>query len=224
MRPQLGISTHLQGGIGTKQALSGIGLRPRPDVVERWIDRVAACPWGATAGAGGLQAWQACAVRQPLYTAEQRARRDATGWTVVQGVLAPIQFGVFVLSLGLVLNYLAYGQGYQAAAASVVLKTLVLYAIMVTGSIWEKKVFGQFLFADSFFWEDVVSILVLTLHTAYLVELVAGSASPASLMGLALAAYASYAVNATQFLLKLRAARLEAPPSRPAGFATGRAE
>jgi len=29
-------------------------------------------------------------------------------------------------------------------------------------------------------------------------------------MGLALAAYAAYAINATQFLLKLRAARLDA--------------
>ena len=40
----------------------------------------------------------------PLYTPEQRRRRDATPWTLVQGVLAPIQFLVFVVSLALVLR------------------------------------------------------------------------------------------------------------------------
>ena len=54
-------------------------------------------------------------------------------------------------------------------------------------------------------------MLVLALHSAYLVALVTGALTTAGLMLLALAAYASYAVNAAQFLLKLRAARLQAP-------------
>ena len=37
---------------------------------------------------------------QPLYTAEERLRRDASPWTLVQGVLAPVQFLVFLVSLG----------------------------------------------------------------------------------------------------------------------------
>jgi 3-vinyl bacteriochlorophyllide hydratase len=86
-------------------------------------------------------------------------------------------------------------------------KTLLLYAIMVTGSIWERAVFGRYLFAPAFFWEDSVSILVLALHTAYLVALFSGAIDAERQMWLALTAYASYAVNATQFLLKLRAAR-----------------
>jgi hypothetical protein len=48
---------------------------------------------------------------------------------------------------------------------------LLLYTIMVTGCIWEKVVFGCWLFAPAFFWEDVFSMLVLALHTAYLVAL-----------------------------------------------------
>jgi 3-vinyl bacteriochlorophyllide hydratase len=83
----------------------------------------------------------------------------------------------------------------------------LLYAIMITGSIWEREVFGCYLFAPAFFWEDVFSFLVLALHTAYLVELFAGFGDPRQQMLLALAAYASYFVNATQFVLKLRAAR-----------------
>ena len=146
-----------------------------------------------------------------LYTPAQRARRDATPWTLVQGILAPVQFLAFAVSLVLVLRYLGTGAGEGAATASIVVKTMLLYAIMITGSIWEKAVFGKYLFAPAFYWEDVFSMLVLALHTAYLVCLFTGALSTAGLMWLALAAYATYVVNAGQFILKLRAARLQAP-------------
>jgi 3-vinyl bacteriochlorophyllide hydratase len=146
----------------------------------------------------------------PLYTAEERRRRDASPWTLVQGVLAPVQFLVFLVSLGLVLRYLATGEGLSAATISVVIKTFVLYTIMVTGAIWEKEVYGVYLFARPFFWEDMFSMAVIALHTAYLVVLMFDLLSPRGQMVLALAAYATYVINATQFLLKLRAARLEA--------------
>jgi 3-vinyl bacteriochlorophyllide hydratase len=149
----------------------------------------------------------------PLYTAEERRRRDASQWTLVQGVLAPLQFLVFLVSLGLILRYLSTGEGLLAATVSIVVKTLVLYAIMITGSLWERDVYGRYLFAGPFFWEDVVSILVLALHTAYLGALVFDALPAHHQMFLALAAYAAYVVNATQFLLKLRAARRGAPAS-----------
>ena len=147
--------------------------------------------------------------RAGLYTPEQKARRDATVWTVVQGVLAPLQFVVFLLSLALVLRYLWTGFGYEAATVSIVLKTLVLYTIMVTGAIWEKVVFGQYLLAPAFFWEDVVSFGVIALHTLYIAGLFWGFLSPDALMITALLAYAAYVVNAAQFLWKLRQARLQ---------------
>ena len=147
--------------------------------------------------------------RQPLYTAEERVRRDSTRWTLVQGVLAPVQFLAFLASLFFVLRYLATGDGWTLATGSVVLKTLTLYAIMITGCIWEKVVFGRYLFAPAFYWEDVFSMLVLALHTAYLAALFTHGLTATQLMYLALAAYAAYAINATQFILKLRAARLD---------------
>lgn len=134
----------------------------------------------------------------------------------MQGVLAPLQFLVFVVSLGLVLRYLVTGEGLAVATASIVLKTLLLYTIMITGSIWERVVFGRWLFARPFFWEDVFSILVLALHTGYLVALVTGLLGVDGQLYLALAAYAAYVVNAAQFVLKLRAARREAVASSPA--------
>ena len=148
-------------------------------------------------------------LHRPLYTAEERQRRDATVWTLVQGVLAPLQFLVFVVSLVLVLRYLATAQGHGIATLSVVVKTLTLYTIMITGCIWEKVVFGRYLFAPAFYWEDVFSMLVLALHTAYLVALATGALDARGQMLLALAAYATYVINATQFILKLRAARLD---------------
>jgi 3-vinyl bacteriochlorophyllide hydratase len=150
----------------------------------------------------------------PLYTPEQRRRRDATPWTLVQGVLAPVQFLVFLVSLVLVLRTLATGQGLTAASVSVVVKTLFLYAIMITGAIWEKRVFDRYLFAPAFYWEDVFSMLVIGLHTAYLAALFTGSLGGRGQLLLALAAFATYVVNATQFLLKLRAARLAEPHAR----------
>ncbi|HKL70702.1 2-vinyl bacteriochlorophyllide hydratase [Salibaculum sp.] len=144
-----------------------------------------------------------------LYTPAQRARRDASLWTLVQGILAPLQFVVFLVSLALVVRYLVAGTGYEAATWSVLAKTSLLYLIMVTGAIWEKVVFGQYLFAPAFFWEDVFSFAVIGLHTAYVWALFAGAMAPVALMWLALAAYAAYVINAGQFLLKLRAARLQ---------------
>jgi len=144
-----------------------------------------------------------------LYTPEERRRRDATPWTLVQGVLAPIQFLVFVVSAALVVRFLMSGNGYWAATVSVLLKTLVLYTIMVTGCIWERAVFGKYLFAAAFFWEDFVSMFVLAIHTAYVGALLFGSLHARYQMYIALLAYSAYLINATQFLLKLRAARFE---------------
>lgn len=150
-----------------------------------------------------------------LYTADERQRRDASRWTLVQGALAPLQFLVFLVSLALVLRYLATGDGFVSATASIVVKTLVLYAIMITGSIWEHDVFGRYLFAPAFYWEDVVSMLVLALHTAYIAVLLTNFVDPREQMLLALAAYVSYVINAAQYVLKFRVARREAPNSQP---------
>jgi 3-vinyl bacteriochlorophyllide hydratase len=147
---------------------------------------------------------------KPLYTQEQRERRDTTVWTFVQGVLAPVQFVVFLISLALIGNYFITGDGYTIATISVILKTLVLLTIMVTGAIWEKVVFGQYLLAPAFFWEDIVSFFVIALHLAYLIVFATDLISNDAKMLLALLAYSLYLINAAQFLLKLRAARLSA--------------
>ena len=144
-----------------------------------------------------------------LYTPEQRIKRDGSVWTLIQGVLAPIQFLVFLISLALVLRYLISGEGQNIAVWSIVIKTITLYAIMITGCIWEKVVFDCYLFAPAFYWEDAFSMLVLALHTGYLVAFFTGTLDNRELMYLALAAYLTYVINAAQFIWKLRTARLD---------------
>ncbi|WP_424974642.1 2-vinyl bacteriochlorophyllide hydratase [Dinoroseobacter sp. S124A] len=144
-----------------------------------------------------------------LYTPEQKKRRDETVWTLIQGILAPLQFVAFAISLAFVLRFMLTGEGYVIATVSILIKTAFLYAIMVTGAIWEKVVFGQYLLAPAFFWEDVVSFVVIALHTLYIWALLSGSVSPDGQMVIALLAYVTYVVNAGQFLWKLRMARLQ---------------
>ncbi|MFM7395933.1 MAG: 2-vinyl bacteriochlorophyllide hydratase [Gammaproteobacteria bacterium] len=148
-------------------------------------------------------------VGRQLYTPEERDRRDRSRWTVVQGVLAPLQLLAFLVSLWLVLQFLRTGEGAEAATVSVIVKTAFLYAIMVTGAIWEKEVFGVWLFAKPFFWEDVVSMAVIALHSAYLYAFLTDALDLRNQMLLALVAYAAYVLNAAQFFFKLMLARRE---------------
>ncbi len=180
-------------------------------LVNYLLGTVDCCPWvGHAYGLASVRPVQR--VRPPhLYSPAERRRRDASPWTLVQGVLAPVQFAVFLTSLFLVLHYLATGHGLEGATISVLVKTFCLLTIMVTGAVWEHEVFGQYLFARAFFWEDVFSFLVIGLHLTYVAVLLTGVASARGQMMIALAAYASYVINAGQFVLKLRLARREAP-------------
>lgn len=154
-----------------------------------------------------------------LYSDAERARRDASPWTKVQGVLAALQFLVFAISTVLVWRFLVTGDGATIATVSVLTKTVILYSIMITGAIWEHDVFGKYLFAPAFFWEDVVSMLVILLHTAYVAVWLFDILPVQQQMLLALLAYAAYAFNAAQFLYKFRLARREKPAAGPAGLA-----
>lgn len=203
-RPQFGSDSVRTSSPGDNHA-----HRPT-NFFDRWIDQVAPCPWPAHVGSHIESREKSDAGKAALYTPEERAKRDASPWTLVQAILAPLQFIVFAISLGLVLRFLMTGEGYALATASILVKTALLYLIMITGSIWEKEVFGKYLFARAFFWEDVFSMLVLALQTAYLAALLMGWGTAQQQMMIAVAAYAAYLINAGQFLMKLREARLEA--------------
>lgn len=144
------------------------------------------------------------------YTAEQLARRNASAWTKVQAILAPIQFIAFIISFFLVIRYLATGQGLLLANISVIIKIALLWLITITGMIWEKEVFGQWFLAPEFFWEDVGNAVAIVFHNLYFVAIWLGWSSDA-VMTLMLVAYTTYLVNCGQFVIRGIRTRKQVP-------------
>lgn len=136
------------------------------------------------------------------YTPAQVARRQASVWTKVQAILAPVQCLAFLISAGLVIFSLTTGRGYATTNASIAVKITILYAIMITGMISEKEVFGHWLFAPEFFWEDAVSSIVMLVHTAYPIAALLG-ASVRQLRGIIAFAYLTCFANALPYVLKV---------------------
>ncbi len=137
----------------------------------------------------------------PTYTPEQLERRNKSKWTLVQAILAPIQFLAFIISFILVVRYLMTGQGYLITTVSVLIKIALLWLITVTGMIWEKEIFGKWFLAPQFFWEDVGNAVAMILHNLYFLAQWLGWSNQA-VMGLMLIAYIAYLFNCTQFIVK----------------------
>jgi 3-vinyl bacteriochlorophyllide hydratase len=140
----------------------------------------------------------------PRYTPEQLEKRNASKWTTVQAILAPIQFLIFLA--GLTVTYL-YSQGiwitdFTWITTFVILKTAMLVLIFVTGGFFELEVFGQFAFAHEFFWEDFGSAIAMIVHISYFILFWMGL-DEQMLITTAYLAYLSYLVNAAQFVIRL---------------------
>lgn len=135
------------------------------------------------------------------YTPEQLARRNNSKWTLVQAVLAPLQFLMFIISFAFVVRYLVTGNGYEMANITVLIKIGLLWLITLTGMIWEKEIFGHWFLAPQFFWEDVGNAVAMVMHNLYFLAQGLGW-SERSVMLLMLLAYTSYLVNCAQFIMK----------------------
>lgn len=136
-----------------------------------------------------------------MYTPEQLARRNATPWTRVQFILAPIQVIVFLISFSLVVRYLFSGEGYLIATISVWIKIALLWALTITGMFWEKDVYGHWFMAKEFFWEDFGNLVAMLTHNAYFV-VAFFSDNRQLIMTVMLFAYVTYLFNAGQFVVK----------------------
>lgn len=147
------------------------------------------------------------------YTPEQLEKRNKSKWTLVQAILAPLQFLAFLISFSLVIHYLVTGNGYAAANISVWIKIALLWLITITGMIWEKEIFGKWFLAPQFFWEDVGNAVAMLTHNIYFLA-VWLNWSERAIMTLMLVAYLSYLVNVAQFVVKginARRQRQQAP-------------
>ncbi len=146
------------------------------------------------------------------YTQEQMHKRQTSKWTLVQTVLAPLQFLTFIVSLILIVRYLTTGDGYTIANLSVLIKIAMLWLITITGMFWEKEVYGKWFLAPEFFWEDAFNAVAMFMHNLYFVALLLGW-SHDGIMTLMLVAYITYLINFAQFFwrgLRARKQRLQA--------------
>ncbi|NTU67376.1 MAG: 2-vinyl bacteriochlorophyllide hydratase [Chlorobiaceae bacterium] len=140
----------------------------------------------------------------PRYTPEQLEKRNASRWTTVQAVLAPIQFLIFLA--GLTVTWLFTKElwitDFGWITFFVTLKTFMLVLIFVTGGFFELEVFGRFAFAREFFWEDFGSAIAMIVHISYFILFWIGLDRDI-LIRTAYLAYLSYLVNAAQFVIRL---------------------
>ncbi|MCS6881625.1 MAG: 2-vinyl bacteriochlorophyllide hydratase [Chloroflexaceae bacterium] len=168
-------------------------------------------------GSPGKRAQQRCAfravTRSPaesramMYTPEQLRRREASRWTRVQIILAPIQFIVFIISFALVIRYLMTGEGYWITTISIWVKIALIWALTITGMLWEHDMFDHYFMAREFFWEDLGNLIAIITHNLYFVVQWLG-ADTQTVMWVMVFAYVTYLFNAGQFLARgIRSAR-----------------
>lgn len=142
-----------------------------------------------------------------MYTPDQLRRREASRWTKVQIILAPIQFLAFIISFALVIRYLATGDGYWVATVSVWVKIALIWALTITGMLWEYDMFDHYFMAKEFFWEDLGNLIAIITHNLYFVAVWLG-ASQQAVMWVMVFAYVTYLLNAGQFVARgVRSAR-----------------
>lgn len=132
------------------------------------------------------------------YTPEQKQRRDASFWTPVQAVAAPVQFVAFLATLIAVIHYFITGQGYAIAHVTASVKVMLMIFMTVTGMAWEYDVYGHYFLAKEFFWEDLVNAISLGVHLLFILAWLLGF-SERVVMLVMCAALATYVVNFVQF-------------------------
>ncbi|NTW51891.1 MAG: 2-vinyl bacteriochlorophyllide hydratase [Chlorobiaceae bacterium] len=138
------------------------------------------------------------------YTPEQLAMRNASVWTYLQILLAPVQFLIFLT--GVVLNTLYVNHianiDFIWISLAILFKTLFFAILFITGMFFEKEIFGHWVFSKAFFWEDVGSTVAGFFHILYFVLSWMGTAENV-LVTAGYVAYLSYIINALQYLARI---------------------
>ncbi|ACD90197.1 MAG: 2-vinyl bacteriochlorophyllide hydratase [Chlorobium limicola] len=140
----------------------------------------------------------------PRYTPEQLAKRNASVWTEIQILLAPVQFVIFLTGIGLNALYASNPASIDFfwISVAILFKTLFFVILFITGMFFEKDLFGKWVFSKEFFWEDVGSSVATFFHFLYFVLAWKGYPD-GTLVIWATVAYSSYIINAVQYLVRI---------------------
>ena len=140
----------------------------------------------------------------PRYTPEQLVKRNASIWTDIQIILAPIQFLFFIAGLTITTLYAnnLFVSGFYWVSLAILFKTLFFALLFITGMFFEKEVFDQWVYSKEFLWEDIGSTIAAFFHLLYFL-LVWFGASHEVLLWDAFLAYFTYVLNALQYLVRI---------------------
>lgn len=134
------------------------------------------------------------------FSKEQLSRRNATVWTAIVMWIAAVQFVAYIIGFYLVIRFLSTGEGYLVASIGVWVKIVLMWAVTVSGIVWEKVVIGKYFMAREFFWEDLGNLIAMITHNAYFAALIAGF-SQRNIMWVMLFAYVTYLFNFVQWAI-----------------------
>jgi 3-vinyl bacteriochlorophyllide hydratase len=140
----------------------------------------------------------------PRYTPEQLIKRNASVWTEIQIILAPVQFLIFLA--GVTLNTLyatnAVSIDFFWISITILFKTLFFAILFITGMFFEKEIFDRWVYSPEFLWEDIGSTVASFFHLLYFV--MAWMGFPEKLLVMeAYIAYLTYVINALQYLVRI---------------------
>jgi 3-vinyl bacteriochlorophyllide hydratase len=140
----------------------------------------------------------------PRYTPEQLAKRNASVWTDVQIILAPIQFFIFLggVTLNTLFAYHIANIEFYWISTAILFKTIFFALLFITGMYFEKEIFDHWVYTKEFLWEDVGSTVAAFFHLLYFVMAWMGY-PPEVLVIEAYIAYLTYVLNALQYLVRI---------------------
>ncbi len=129
-------------------------------------------------------------------------RRDASIWTRIHPIFAIGQLGVFVVSVALLVLNAVHVVPFTAVYLSVLFKIILMVGAIVTGSLWEHDVFGEWWFAEEFFVEDAMTVNVFLLHVGVVIWYFQQPQNLGPIAGLLVFAYVIYAINVAQYIIQ----------------------
>jgi len=141
----------------------------------------------------------------PRYTPEQLVKRNASIWTDIQIILAPIQFLFFVAGVMTTLlfaNNLIDIRYFYWVSIAILFKTLFFALLFITGMFFEKEVFNKWVYSKEFLWEDIGSTIAAFFHLLYFFLAYFGASNEVLIMD-AFLAYFTYVINALQYLVRI---------------------
>ncbi|MCF8215241.1 MAG: 2-vinyl bacteriochlorophyllide hydratase [Chlorobium sp.] len=140
----------------------------------------------------------------PRYTPEQLAKRNASIWTDIQIILAPIQFLVFIVGVSITALYAnsLFISSFYWVSVAILFKTLFFALLFITGMFFEKEIFNKWVYSKEFLWEDIGSTIAAGFHLLYFVLAYLGYPEDV-LIWEAFLAYLTYVLNALQYLVRI---------------------